>query len=507
MYKIINATSDSYITNKYINNFRVTDSNVGSAGTLDLYKLYNENPVNDGNPVELSRILLKFDLEPIREIHQKKCNIDHDSFKVILKMSDIYGGQTTPNNFIVSVYPLSQSFDEGFGRDVVKYKDLGSCNFITASILDGNIHEWNSPGANMSGKLNDESIDIIATADFGDGAGEVNIFKTQNFITGKEDLEIDITKIVSGTITNQIPDCGFRISFSQEIEQNQKTYFVKRFASRNAQDPTMRPRLIVKYDDTIHDHHRSMNFNISGSLFLNNFVNGQYSNILSASTDYPGTLEELSGNECMYLKIFTGSYSKKIAASSHKIGDINYTGIYSSSFLINKFDDEIKEHVIASGSINFTTVWTNEQETLAYHSGSITLSDNNTTSFSNSTSNLILSVTNLRKQYYKDSVSRFRVFIDNVDKVIKYVKVPREKPSEIYYNVRYAVIDVDTGKFIIPFEKDNRSTLLSVDSDGMYFDIDMSSLPEKRVYKLSFILTDKNEERIITNTASVFRVV
>ena len=45
MYKILTASSDNYITNKYVNNFRVKDANVGSAGTLDLFKLYNENPV------------------------------------------------------------------------------------------------------------------------------------------------------------------------------------------------------------------------------------------------------------------------------------------------------------------------------------------------------------------------------------------------------------------------------------------------------------------------------
>ena len=44
MYRILSASKDTYITNKIINNtFRATDSNVGQAGTLDLFKLYNEN--------------------------------------------------------------------------------------------------------------------------------------------------------------------------------------------------------------------------------------------------------------------------------------------------------------------------------------------------------------------------------------------------------------------------------------------------------------------------------
>jgi hypothetical protein len=44
MYRILSASKDTYITNKIINgSFRATDANVGQAGTLDLFKLYNEN--------------------------------------------------------------------------------------------------------------------------------------------------------------------------------------------------------------------------------------------------------------------------------------------------------------------------------------------------------------------------------------------------------------------------------------------------------------------------------
>ena len=62
MYRIISASNDTYITNKIINNkFRATDSNVGQAGTLDLFKLYNESTITgETTPIELSRILIKF---------------------------------------------------------------------------------------------------------------------------------------------------------------------------------------------------------------------------------------------------------------------------------------------------------------------------------------------------------------------------------------------------------------------------------------------------------------
>ena len=49
MYRILTASKDAYITNKIINNsFRATDANVGQAGTLDLFKLYDETTLSDG---------------------------------------------------------------------------------------------------------------------------------------------------------------------------------------------------------------------------------------------------------------------------------------------------------------------------------------------------------------------------------------------------------------------------------------------------------------------------
>jgi len=622
MYKILSASSDNYITNKLIDSFRVTDSNAGSAGTLDLFKLYSENTLVSGSatatitisgqpvvgesitiidalgtakeytvagstnasskqfantnnilaaaglklcidaaaghngtisvvddettgkltltqvtkgvegntdisgtltntailnftggtgsslgPVELSRLLLKFDLDKVRDIHQNKCSVDHHSFKAILKLFDVYGGQTTPEDFSVRVYPLSQSFSEGKGRDIVKYRDLGASNFITASFSGGSVNKWNIPGSNNKGVLKSQHLDIIETGILDAVIGTENIYVDQYFKTGKENLEVDVTKIVSGTIAELIPDCGFRVSFTPAIESNSFSYFVKRFASRNATNPTLRPQLIIKYDDSIQDYHRGMNFNTSGSLFLNNIVNGRYTNILSSSISSPGTLESIEGDKCLLLKIMTGSYEKIISGSSHTLGDVNYKGIYSASFLVDKYDENLFDHIKSSGSIKFTTVWLDKERNNYFHSGSFIINDNNVSSFSNSTNRLVISVTNLRKTYYNDSNARFRVFVENVDKEIVYVKKPIERKSDLFYNMRYGVIDVDTGKYIIPFEKSSNATLLSVDTDGMYFDLDMNSLPAKRVYKIVFLLSDQGEERIFTETASVFRVV
>ena len=140
MHRILTASKDTYITNKIINNkFRATDANVGSAGTLDLFKLYNENSISgETKPIELTRLLIKF---PISEITKMDTDgvldINDNSFKCEVRLHDVYGGQTTPSNFEVVLFPLAVGFEEGPGMDVVKFSDVGSSNFITSSIALG----------------------------------------------------------------------------------------------------------------------------------------------------------------------------------------------------------------------------------------------------------------------------------------------------------------------------------------------------------------------------------
>src|SRR5574343_790966 len=183
MYKILKADRDSYITNKVISGERVYNSNVGSAGSLDLFKLYGITQTNNVDNTELSRVLIHFNLDPLVTLFQNgQIDPSNPSFKCYLKLFDVYGGQTTPNNFTVNIYPLSKSFEEGLGRDVVYYSDLDSCNFISASSTSN----WIMSGCEMPGFPN-ESVDYIVS-----NSSNVSYLSTQLFESGEENLEVDV---------------------------------------------------------------------------------------------------------------------------------------------------------------------------------------------------------------------------------------------------------------------------------------------------------------------------
>lgn len=499
MYKIVQASRDSYITNKIVGQIRVTDANVGQAGSIDLFKLYDENAITgETNPIELSRCLIYFDLAEIRALTGSSLDITSETFKCYLNLSDIYGGQTTPSNFTLAVFPLSKSFDEGRGKDVVRFEDVDSCNFVTASMITTPV-TWSVPGAGKQGLLGSSDIDIISSGNLGDGLGIVNLFVTQSFPLGTENLNVEITKIVSGTIAGLIPECGFRVSFIDSQETDQKTRFVKRFASRNTTNTSKRPKLIVVYDDTMHDDHGRMTYNITGSLFLNNFDRGFPSNILSGAA-----ASSITGDNCMYLNIFSGSFNKLFNVSQFKFGDNFQTGLYTSSFAVSSFETSLTGAIGTSGSITFNEVWKSRDLSVAFYSGSVTIKSPTRTAFVQTPQRYFVNITNMRSSYKETESYRFRLFIEDFNRKVVYSKVPLENTGVIVDECYYRVRDFESGDIIIPF--DNTGTLTSNDSTTHYFDFFMSSLPRGRTYTFDFKIINKGLELVINDVAAKFRV-
>ena len=95
---------------------------------------------------------------------------------------------------------------------------------------------------------------------------------------------MDVTKFVSASIAGQIQNHGLRLSFSGSDETDNKTRFVKRFASRHSSNVLKVPQLHISWDDSISDNHEDFVFDVSGSLYLRNYVRGLPSNLRYGSS-------------------------------------------------------------------------------------------------------------------------------------------------------------------------------------------------------------------------------
>lgn len=507
MYRILTASKDTYITNKIIDNsFRATDANVGEAGTLDLFKLYDENKITgETTAVELSKILIKFPISEVAKMDTDKLiDIGDPSFKCYINLHDVYGGQTTPSNFEIIVLPLAKDFDEGIGRDIVKFSDLGSTNFITASYISNTVTLWNEPGAEATGSLGQSGIDAFTSGTLESGVGLESLSSVQFFEKGDEDLYIDVTKVVSGTVLDVINDKGFIIAFSGSYEKDDRTYFVKRFASRNASVVSKRPKMIIKFDDNIQDNHEDFIFNVTSSLYLRNYHYGNLSNIIGGGSNEG----ELSGNDCLKLKIESGSFKKIFNVSQIKRGRHAIDGIYSASFAVSSFESLLKNNIYKNGFIKFNEVWTSSDEKVTYLSSSLTIKRENRGIANNQNqNNLLVTVLNVNDEYQSGEKIKVRVFAEDRDRDIKSTKEPLEKKSEIFHEMYYRIRDDFDGSVLIDFDINDGSTRLSSDSSGMFFEVFTDSLPKGRIYSFDFLIRRNSINTIIRDVASKFKII
>jgi hypothetical protein len=313
MIKVLRSISDTYITNRIIRGESQKSANVGQAGSLDIFKIKSSVRNTEGVLVpfvEYSRGLIKFDLAEVqRLIQDEKIDINHGSFWAKLSLKDAYAGQTTPRMFQVDVNRLRKPFDEGVGKDVVLYSDLDTGNFISSSfdIETSQFTLWDEEGCSSN------------TEDFYPGE------ESQIFETGEEDLLVDVTDQLK-TMLEDNENHGFRISLSDQILENDKNYFVKRFSTRHSYDELKRPGLILGFDDSVVDSGSKMTLNTTASFVIRNYRNGDLSNII----DRDGL--ELTGSNCLTFKV-SGNAGDPISfpASQVYLGSLAQTGVYSAS--------------------------------------------------------------------------------------------------------------------------------------------------------------------------------
>lgn len=512
MYRLLKSDADTYLQNRIIDNsYRATDANVGAAGTLDLYKLFDESTLSGTtNPIELSRLLVKFDLNPLRALTGSVLDVGDSSFKVTFRLSDVVGGQPVPSNFTAAIYPVSKSWDEGVGRDVGRYSDLDAANWVTASTSSG-LSLWNSPGAAAEGLLGSDDIDVIVSGNLNDGLGLRPLFKTQLFSTGEEDLEVDVTDLVSATLAGQLPDHGFRIAMSGVLETNSSSLFVKRFASRHSTNPRKRPALIVKYDDSLQDDHSNFVFDTTGSLFLFNYSRGTAANILSGTAATP-----LTGVSALTLKLITGSIAPQVSQSftaSFDVDQYSYgsnfaTGVYVATFALSSFETELRNEVDRVGSASFHTVWMSNDETVPFLTGSLVVRRPDLNPFVPQDRQLIVKLPNIRQVYRRSQEPRIRVEVYDLNPEVglTFSKLPVQRVGKTYRTMYWRLVDIYAGEVVIPFDTVDSSTLLSVDEKGMFFDFFPVDLSIGRVFAFEFLIRDGGEDIIVDKNMPTFRV-
>ena len=516
MFYIITASSDTYITDKILQNkFRATDANLGRAGTLDLFKLYDESIFTESGTVvtssvsELSRILVKFDYSNIVSLTSSSLDINSSTFKAELRLSEVNSGVPVPRNFNVVSYPLAVKFDEGSGRSTSQFSDVDVANFITASVQNGAANLWNVTGSGQGGYLNSSGIDYVTSGSI--GGTEIDFGASKFFAEGTGDLILDVTNHVSSSLANNIENHGFRITFSGSDESDTKTRFVKRFVSRHSRNKLLVPRLLLTWDDSIQDRHLDLQFNVSSSLFLKNFISGRPANVVSGSS-----LTELTGQNCMNLRFVSGSspnettFNVNVSQHTGSTDGSGMTGVYSGTFNLDQFNTSFfGKTPNYLDEIELQEIWSSNDLTVSFYSGSIKIRKptRSTSGFSNR--RLHITTVNAQTAYREGDEANFRLFIEDLDSTVneRAYKLPRRRKSIVFDSAYYRLVDKETGTVIVPFDKIRNSTRLSTDSEGMYISFLTAGLPKGRTFTIHLLVNDQGIERLFKLDDVSFMVV
>jgi hypothetical protein len=206
-------------------------------------------------------------------------------------------------------------------------------------------------------------------------------------------------------------------------------------------------------------------------------------------------------------EISGGYYDLVFSGSQFSYGSNYVTGTYQSSVTIPSTDATVAAKILQSGSVEFIPVWSSNDLTVSYVSGSAVTFSPQTRTSHNTPKVYTVSTYSMKTSYRDNEEVTVRVNIfDDTNPLIKIVKIPVNLAGIVLKNVHYQIKDDTTGKVIIPFDDVKNSTKLSSDSEGMYFKFDASSLVSGRNYNIDIMITQNGIKTKFENVSTNFRI-
>jgi hypothetical protein len=459
------ATKDNTITNAFKANLetRGVSGNMGQSDILEVFSIYAQANTSSS---ELSRVLIEFNTDAINTDRTAGIIPASGSVSFFLRMYNARHSQTTPKDFTIITTAVSQSWDEGLGLDMENYSDEDASSWISAS--EGTA--WTSQGG-----------DYITGSD----SAPLEYTFTQDFDTGFEDLEIDVSHLVEDWISGDLDNYGFGVHLTSSDETASNSYYTKKFFARGSQYFHKRPVVEARWDSSKKDNRGD--FYLSSSLvpasdnlmnlYLYNVVRGQLTDIPAVGTDemevsiYSGSTTP-TGDK-LYLPIgggVVGTEDVSITASHVETGIYSCSFAYASSSITKIFD------VWHSGSVE-------------YHTGSgvdVQTFDSKDYNFDQ---RYVSKIINLRTNYSTEETARFRLFVrpKNFQPNI-YTVASQEIENTIVDNVYYQVKRSSDGLPVIEYGTGSLNhTRLSYDVSGSYFDLDIGMLEAENSYQIKFV--------------------
>lgn len=466
------ATKDNTITNAFQSNLTVrgTGSNMGQSDILETFYIYGQQSLTS---TEKARILLEFPVSSITSDRTNGLIPDSGSVSFYLKMTNAKHSTTLPRDFKLSVHAVSGAWQEGRGLDMESYTDL----------------TYDKTGSNWINRTGSTAWETAGGDFYTDTSSSFDV----TFTVGDEDLEVDVTTLVEqwidsgGNVLGSKDNHGFMIKLSSSYENSTtESYYTKKFFARSSQFFFRRPTIEARWDSSRRDNRANMIFSSSilppsenlMNLYMYNYFRGNLVDIAGDSSQIPVlNLYYASGSvpegDARYFR--DSSNNEVNYLSSSRVSK----GVYQATFSI-------------TSSIKTTTypylidVWTYSGSQV--HTGSAMTPKSHNFYNYNPDQKYVISMPNLKKSYSKNETERFRLYVREKGWSPNVYTVAKSKtPTLLIQSSSYKIIRVSDNKVVIPYNTgSDSSTMLSYDSEGNYFDLDMSVLEEGYTFAFQF---------------------
>lgn len=458
------ANKDNTITNAFKsgNSVRGTNANMGASDIVEVFSIYAQA---SSASLEQSRILIDFPIDDIKKARTDGHILASGSVNFVLKLFNAAHSETTPEDFSISVHPVSSSWDEGTGLDMEEYSDEGASNWNSSSVGSG----WTSPGGDYLGN---------------------DYVKYVSFSTGLEDLEVDVTDVVEAWINQSLDSHGFLLKLSGAAEDGSTStsYYTKRFFARKSEFILKRPIIEAQQSSALTDDRANLYKSSSllpasenlNKIYLYNNHAGSYTDIPSVGDNLFVQLFSSLSDTATAVSVTGGSVSENyISASKFSTGiyeaQFSYAGTESSLYDVWMIKD--------SGSGTFEQIFSGSSMSVNVHKPA---------SFSQ-VSDYVISIIGLKQSYNSDEVEHFRVHTRKKNKTPNvYTKATGTTPISIVPNMFYRVVRVSDDYEVIGYSTESAVpySKLSYDVSGSFFNFDMSILQPNYLYEISFLIQE-----------------
>ena len=223
MYYFLTASKDASV---YL---QQPDQNTGLDEVLEVSKVYY------GNIKDVSRALLKFDIEPL-SASIANGDVTLSEATLILKETD---SEEVPLSFTLEAYPISQRCEMGKGT---RFDD----------ITTGGVTWNNREGDTIQRWLQTAEFSEVSTGSYAGLGGTFyyNVFATQDFEYLTTDVNMDIKDIMEDWISGSIVNDGIILKLPFANESDVSDYGILKFFSKET-NTIHQPKIRIGWDDTI----------------------------------------------------------------------------------------------------------------------------------------------------------------------------------------------------------------------------------------------------------------